>query len=261
MSDEVDLQRLEDIMQRWWSWTRSRLTEPKSKLPARMRRILTCVRGQITAAGKGRATEEAVISYQVMEWTPERQSVELVNTVMALTGIVSMRHINNAGKAGIYRILLKAHELDDENGRPRVPYACYEQQLQWPEKLVRLEVDMEWERIHHFLNTGWKESARVPLELASERSKHQWQRQMEETLAEIEGGNHTRKTLVTLEWKFDMAMTVPDEISVLQRINTSKTTFRSFLPGESLKYPAYPLVRYVGDYWKEYHIDPEFHRP
>lgn len=261
MSDEVDLQRLEQIMQRWWSWIHARLTEPKSALPKDLNRLLTCLRGQITAVGKGKATEEAVISYQVMEWTPEQRAVELVNSCMALTGIVSMRHLANAGKSGIYRILLKAHEQDDEKGLPREPYSSAEKRLPWPEKLVRLETDMEWERIHHFLNAGWKESARLPLEMASEWSKHQWQHRMEETLAEIDGGNNKRKTLVTLEWKFDMAMAVPPECSVLQRVGTAKTTFRPFAPGEKLKFPAYPLVRYVGDYWDKYTIDPEFHRP
>lgn len=99
---------------------------------------------------------------------------------MALTGIVSMHHMAHAGKAGICRIIMKAQELDDENGRPRDPYACAEDYLPSPKKLVRLEIDVEWERIHHFLNVGWKESARVPLESASEQHKHQWQRQMEE---------------------------------------------------------------------------------
>ncbi len=247
--DEMSFERLERVMYEWWDWIEARLREPESAMNGVVR-VLGILRAQVSSAGKGKSDEDSVISYQILEWAPSQHYILLANACIALTGIASARLMLVCGKATTYRMFLKVHEnVNPEDAppgagpAPDAPGAPLPHQ-RYPRHLLRLETDIDMEKVKAFIQGGWEEISRVPLAQASESSKNMWQLRTEKALMQLESGKPNKKTLITLRWVFERSMPVPPEAGVLMRVSIGKTIARPRRDDEEPNQENFPIVQW-----------------
>lgn len=216
-------------MRDWWDDVEARLREPESAMNGVIR-VVSVLRGQITAAGKGKTTEDAVISYQVLEWSPAQEYILMASARISLTGIASVRWMVIAGKAGCSWMFAKAFLRF--MGAKALPLTRESINDKCPKYLLRFDTDMDIERVRTFVSKGWTETSRTNISETMTTPRNAWQLRSEQAITQLEPEQSKGKKLVELRWYFDWMDPIPDEIAVLDRIAPCKTIARPLKPDE-----------------------------
>ena len=238
-------------MRNWWQWIEERLLEPLSNLKDNTRRVLGILKGPVVVAGKGKNnSENAVISYQIYQWTPHKETIYFANAAISLTGLSVGHWMQLYGRALIYRIFLMCHESNDS--RPQDPdhieQATHKEKVHpYPPSMWRYE---RADQVRYFTNKSWVEKKRIAFKDAATQNRTDIDPWLQQSLIVDEhleaASGHTR-VVVELEYTFDRSVAPPAATATMARVSKTKTILRESRPGETLLLWNFPHLKYGPD--------------